>query len=711
MSESAHHATRAGRSWRGFLLLRFVWAVVAFVLAALLIGAGIAQRTVFLGPTTVQSEMTVEEQLPYTLVDGAVLNRHAGAQTLLAQAEGPVFAAYARTGDMQAWLGDVSYNHIVLDADGAPVVEVVGPQAPVEAAPAEGEVPAEGEAPAEEAPVDTAPARTPVGSDLWLDEFTQEDRLITTLDLPDTMSVLIATDGAAPAPSTVQLSWPTENSTPWAGPLIVLGGLFMLLGIVLYVLGIRKIRRSRGPRRKAPPPLEATQPIQTIEAAPKRRALTTGRTAEKKSGPNPPKNGRARRVLLVIPAAAVATTLFAGCSPEAWPQLGPTPTPTPTPTVLDDEAAQAPAVTERQAERILARVAQTVAEADEAANADLAATRLGGVALEERKTNYTIRGTVADHAPLPAIPTTVASFVLPQAYEGWPRSVLMVVGDESAIVDEEGETSAPDESEAPTPTDAPAEGVTVAPSDAPAEGAPVEEAPAEGAPAEGEPATDAAATPAPEPVAPAAPRLVLLTQSDPWSEYKLVYSASITASTTLPDVAGATVGAFQIPPDSTFLALPPAEIAAAYADLMNKGDASVFAPLFSPDDPFRTLIAANRQAQTDEFNQTGAETGTISFESAPGAFESFALATLESGAIVAVNVTETETVRSTNEDAVIKLDKNPAVAALTGVTSTDTGVQTTQSDQLFFYVPNQASGDQIRLIGFDTNILSAGVIE
>ena len=46
--------------------MRFVWAIAAFFLAAVLIGAGIAQRTVFLGPKTEQASISVSEDLPYT---------------------------------------------------------------------------------------------------------------------------------------------------------------------------------------------------------------------------------------------------------------------------------------------------------------------------------------------------------------------------------------------------------------------------------------------------------------------------------------------------------------------------------------------------------------------------------------------------------------------------------------------------------------------
>ena len=64
--------------------MRFVWAVAAFVLAAVMIGAGIAQRTVFQGPTAQTTEISVEDEAPYTLIEGAVLNILPGTQTIRA---------------------------------------------------------------------------------------------------------------------------------------------------------------------------------------------------------------------------------------------------------------------------------------------------------------------------------------------------------------------------------------------------------------------------------------------------------------------------------------------------------------------------------------------------------------------------------------------------------------------------------------------------
>ena len=92
--------------------MRFVWAVAAFVLAAVMIGAGIAQRTVFQGPKTETASISVEEDAPYLLIDGAVLNQLPGAQTLRAQGDGDIFAAYGRTADMEAWLSDTAYNEV-----------------------------------------------------------------------------------------------------------------------------------------------------------------------------------------------------------------------------------------------------------------------------------------------------------------------------------------------------------------------------------------------------------------------------------------------------------------------------------------------------------------------------------------------------------------------------------------------------------------------
>jgi hypothetical protein len=624
--------------------VRFVWAVAAFVLAAVMIGAGIAQRTIFQGPRTETAAISVEEETPYLLIDGAVLNQMPGTQTLRAQMEGDIFASYGRTADIEAWLSDATYTHVTLDDGGTLDTAVVEPEpaattddaadAPTDEAAADGTT----DEPAAEAPAGDpggaeAPGRNPVGSDLWLDEYQQTDLLIAPLQLPEGMSVLVAADGTAPAPSRVTVSWPLQTSTPWAGPLIVGGGILMAVGVFLYILGIRHARRKRGPRRKGLP-LPVTEPIDIAvdnegkgvisSQSPMRRSVTSG-----------------RRAFAVVPVVAVSALLFTGCSADAWPQLGSSPTPSPTATVIAPEGQQAPAVTKAQAERILTRIAATVADADAAMDGDLAQTRLEGAALAARDTNYKLRSTIADY-PIPApILAKPLGIILPQAYDGWPRSVIAVADDD------ESKTSS----------------------------------------------------------------IMVLTQQDAWSDYKLSYMGSLEASTSLPDLAPAYIGAPQVEPDSPFLVLPPDEVAAAYSDVINKGEESPYYDLFEADgDQLRASITADRQRRLDEFNQTAASTGSLEFTSAPGSQAPFALQTVESGAIVAVNINEIDTVKPTNADAVIKVDGNQTVKTLAGVDQSSTGFATTFSDQVFFYVPGPGSNEKIRLLGYSSDILDAKIL-
>ncbi|WP_341578838.1 glycosyl transferase [Microbacterium schleiferi] len=623
--------------------MRFVWAVVALVLATVMIGAGIAQRTIFQGPRSTTADVSITEDEPYLVIDGALLTENPGSQTLRVLGDGPVFAAYGRTADVQAWLADATYNQVVQTEDGSLVTEEVEPAPEPEATVAPTATPATeaptgdgaatGDAATDQGSAEEAiPGRNPAGSDLWLDEYQQDDLVIAPLQLPADMSVIIASDGTEPAPTTVSVTWPIENSTPWAGPLIVGGGILMAVGVVLYVLGIRHVRRSRGPRRKGLP-LPVTEPIDLSVAEADKGVISAGKPRRAL--------GRGRTSFLAIPVVAVTVGLLSGCTSDAWPQLVPSETPSPTASVIVPEGQQAPAVTKQQAERIVEQVAQTVAQADEAKDADLAATRLDGALLAERKTNYTLRSAIADYAMPTAVPGKPVEVVLPQAFNGWPRSFLAVV------TDDEANTSS----------------------------------------------------------------IMVLTQADPWTPYKLSYIGNLGGNTLMPELAPSYIGASQLAPDSPFLLLPPDELAAAYADVLDKGDESAFAGMFDEQsDLFRAGVIADRKERLDDFNQTGAETGSLTFSAAAGEFAPFAIATLESGAIVAVSIAETDTVKPTNEDAVIKLDNNATVKTLAGADQSASGFSTTFSDQLFFYVPEKGSSEPIRLLGYSSSILKGSVL-
>lgn len=620
--------------------MRYVWAVLAFVLAALLIGAGIAQRTIFMGPSSEQVELSVDEATPFVLIDGAVLRENPGQQTLLVRDTGDIFVAYGRTADMQAWLSDTEYLSISLDSDGAPVSEMIAAQAEPEETDAEAE-----DSETEDTPV----VRNPAGSDLWLDSFSESDQLITDMQLPEGMSVLIAKDGAEPAPRDIVVSWPLNTATPWAGPLITAGGIMMLFGLIMYVLAIRHQRRGRGPRRKGLAPMPPTEPIDlSVEPAEEREALEQPQAPQ----PSPRQNerrvaGGRRRRWLAIPTLGVAGVLFVGCSSDAWPQFdAATPTPSPTPTVIAPENQKPPAVTEAQASRILQEISTTLEEADAAMDIDLAATRLEGAALQARTTDYELRSALSDRDAPAGIPTEAIEVLLPQATDSWPRTVLALTKSQS------------DETLPPVILT-----MTQADPWAPYKVSNMAEM--------------QASTEVPQ-LAPA------------WLGTSLITEKA-----------------------AAFLTLAPDELAEAFSDVVDEGESSAYYSDFDDTTiALADSIKASRDAVTQALADNGAaETSNTAFDLAPSDLAPIALATLDSGAIVTVSLIDSETITPTSDDAVIRFGDNAEAKTLTGVEESSKGVVTTYSLQLFFSVPSQGSTEQIRLLAVHQDLLDVEVIK
>ena len=413
--------------------MRFALAIVAFVAAAVMIGFGIAQRTVLLEPDSVSLSAEIEGEAAYTVIEPDALGAHPGKQTLTVSGTDTVFVSYGRSTDVAAWVGDEPYVAVHYDAEAEEFTsEVVEPEAG-DAATTDGTVPAAPAEGAEAAAPD--PAASPAGSDLWLDEFSDENRITTTIDVPDDISVLLASDGTAPAPADLAIAWPLDNSTPWAGPLILGGALVFGLGIALLVSGFMHHRRSRGPRRNLPKGKLPSAP------KPTRRNQVTG--GGRRS------IGSAKRIaivpMLVIPALALSA-----CSADYWPRFDQAPastapaTETPQPTedteaeATEEAEAMEPAVTVPQMERIMRSIAVTTNDADAALDAAALDARFTGPALEARQANYVIRSTLPDQpgpTPIPAAPLTLT---LPQQVAGWPasgRTVLTIAtnGDDPTV--------------------------------------------------------------------------------------------------------------------------------------------------------------------------------------------------------------------------------------------------------------------------------------
>jgi len=380
--------------------VRLVLAIISFVLAAVLVGYGIAQRTILAEPDRVALSVSVETDAPVTIVDGSAMNAYDNSQTLTASGSDQVIAAYGRTTDVLAWVGDTDHNVISFDSEAGELTsEFVAGEA--------SEVP------------------NPTGSDLWLDDLTREEFLAMTVNVPDSISFLLVSDGVAPAPSEIGVSWPVDNSTPWSGPLIVAGAAALLVGLVLLLWALHHMRSGRGPRRKqAKMPKVPRKPLYkpARKAKPAAQITSTNMTG---AVTNPPVSRKAVRGIILAPAL-VGALLLSGCSADFWPQDAPVATPTPSGAPAEMKMTP-PAATVPQVERIVDSVRQAAADADAAKDPALLDARFGGAALQLRTASYAIQKGDPAQPGLAAIPEGEVGPILPQQTEIWPRTIFAVV--------------------------------------------------------------------------------------------------------------------------------------------------------------------------------------------------------------------------------------------------------------------------------------------
>ncbi|OUE24828.1 hypothetical protein [Clavibacter michiganensis] len=618
--------------------MRFVLAIATFVVAALMIGLGIAQHTFLAGPDRITASTSSAGDAAYTVISGETLNAHPGLQDTVARGDGEVFAAYGPTTDVEAWVGTSPYTRVAMDDQGGLTSQVVEPEAatptpaPTPSADSSGSD-ASGTA-AEAAPTVTDPR----GSDLWLSEQTGQGEVSLSTRLPDDVSLILATDGQAAAPADIELSWPSEGESPWVVPLVVGGIALLVLGLVLYLLALRHLRRSRGPRRNLPP--RGGPRVPRIGPAARRAALTAG------SGTAPAQpRGRGRRSRIALPVLVVTGLALSGCTVQGAPadlaagagSAGSTATPTPSSSLdaaREAEDADPPVVTQDQAERIVSRVSEVATAADQALDAEQLTSRFAGPALQERTSDYQVRKAKPDIAAVPAIPAGDLQLTLPQATVAWPRTIAAVVKD-------------PDADDAPTLS-------------------------------------------------------LTLVQDSPRENYHVLYAMPISTTAALPDVAPAAIGAARLAPDVKLLAVQPDQLSAAYADLLDKGDQSQYADLFDATDDGVRAQDAKRKV---DFPASIGETGTVEFSATANPATPVAMSTVESGALVSVTVDLGIVAKPTAEGA--KVNANPEVQAITGLTDSAKGFDTVRTAQMLMYVPPVNSGEKIRLYASSTHITSA----
>lgn len=203
------------------LVRRLLVALLALLgIAALAVGIGL--RTVWLPDDQVRATFTTEEAAPLLVTAPGVLEARPGPVTVEATASDadPVLLAIGREDDVEAWVGEAAHTTVTGFSSEQSLTG--------EAAEGEAEVP------------------DPATSDLWVQRETGEGSASLEYDALDGRYVLLAaSDGVAPAPQELTLTWPREVTTPWSVPLIVLGGLLIVGSAALTVVMWRSSRAER----------------------------------------------------------------------------------------------------------------------------------------------------------------------------------------------------------------------------------------------------------------------------------------------------------------------------------------------------------------------------------------------------------------------------------------------------------------------------------
>jgi hypothetical protein len=338
---------------------------------------------------------------PLTVIDGKLKDLRGGEATLTIHGDGNYVLAAARPDDMAAWVGKAAHTTIDGASDDGKTLTATH---------------SDGEP--------TSP--NPAGADLFATAQNANGTLEYHWDLPDSgdWQLLLASDGKAPAPQDVTITWPSHASMPWAVPLIVFGAVLILAAAAIVLLGV--LRRggpsggagAGGRERRRAPQGGPSAPTTTIPEAPRRAPGTAERSAAPRAGAPAPRRSPAVRA-----SAAVAVVLGLG-GLAAGPADAAT-APSPSPSASPGEPAKTRVLLEDQLSRILDQTANAVQAGDDAKDAGKLAARVDGSALLARKQNYKVRAAVSS---APAIAPVRASKVLTSVVttqRSWPRSVVV----------------------------------------------------------------------------------------------------------------------------------------------------------------------------------------------------------------------------------------------------------------------------------------------
>ena len=406
-------------------ILRFKTAVALVLLGLLTLLAGIAQKTFWAPPETVTAAApSGATAAPLTVIDEKLRTLHDGTVTINVKGEGSFMLAAGRPDDVDAWVGATAHNTVSGVSEDGKALQLTH---------------TDGEA--------TAPS--PAGSDLWVstENASGELKYNWTPPADGDWALLLATDGTKPAPASITMTFPNDTSTPWAIPLMVIGGLLILAGAALLVLKPRSGTRpgtgngtsgkggtpASGSTGTAPrgseAPAAAPKDTAPKDAAPKKAAPENA--AQQFAAAPVTVAQRLRRSGTVV--AVLTATAVAGSGVAAQASQTPAPSPA-TSSAAAEQAPASPVLVDAQFRRILEQVASAVDAGDAAKDASKLEPRVAGPELEVRTQNYKIRSQVGSYEPRMPVRSTKLLTTVVTEQRSWPRTVMAVTQGEGNVV-------------------------------------------------------------------------------------------------------------------------------------------------------------------------------------------------------------------------------------------------------------------------------------
>jgi hypothetical protein len=196
------------------------------------------------------------------------------------------------------------------------------------------------------------------------------------------------------------------------------------------------------------------------------------------------------------------------------------------------------------------------------------------------------------------------------------------------------------------------------------------------------------------------PQMLVMQQASPRESYKLWYNIPLLPGSEIPEVAAPEVGATPVSADSLFLKISPNQLPTVFGEVIDDGAQSEFYNLFDlAEDEYYQQISSSQKDQIEKLKRA-----KISFSHKLGNPNVISLTTSDSGALVAVMMTDIYLIRPTGQNAAVTVSGDEQL--LLGAEGSAKGVRTQYGGMLLFYVPAATSDAKVTLLGATQSLLS-----